>query len=166
MAKTENHSINIESRTPFGQNLLERKPTGKGLAAIYRQEIIQDVTLFTSQPAANFYDKLFSSLVFTLPCAATGRRGFSKKALLCAFICKNKFPKKNHPKSAPDRALGVHSASNQHNERKYEFYWGYKTMCWWTASLGFSSVNKRLPPTRQILLWHWISVRRPTAICL
>ena len=65
---------------------LQNTPTGKGLAAIYRLEIIQDVTLFTSQPAANFYDKLFSSLDFTLPCAATGRRGFSKEALLCAFI--------------------------------------------------------------------------------
>ena len=38
----------------------------KGLAAIYRQEIIQEVTLFTSQSAAVFYDKLFSSLDFTL----------------------------------------------------------------------------------------------------
>ena len=36
-------------------------------------EIIQDVTLFTSQSAAAFYDKLFSSLDFTLPRAATGR---------------------------------------------------------------------------------------------
>ena len=26
-----------------------------------------------------------------------------------------------------DCALGVHSASNQHNERRYEFYWGYKS---------------------------------------
>ena len=32
----------------------------------------------------------------------------------------------NHPKADPDCALGVHSASNQHNERRYEFYWGYK----------------------------------------
>ena len=36
-------------------------------------------------------------------------------------------PRKNHPKSDPDCALGVHSASNQHNERRYEFYWGYKS---------------------------------------
>ena len=63
-----------------------RKPTRKGLAAIYRQEIIQDVTLFTSQSAAAFYDKLFSSLDFTLPRAATGRRGFPKEAMVCAFI--------------------------------------------------------------------------------
>ena len=33
-----------------------------------------------------FYDKLFSSLDFTLPKAATGRRGFPKEAMVCAFI--------------------------------------------------------------------------------
>ena len=65
---------------------LRNTPTGKGLAAIYRQEIIQDVTLFTFQSAAMFYDKLFSSLDFTLPGAATGRRGFPKEAMVCAFI--------------------------------------------------------------------------------
>ena len=168
-----------------------------------------------------FYDKLFSSLDFTLPRAATGRRGFPKEVMVCAFIvmkcegftqitdlmdyldnnrliahycgfnimeplpsywtydrclrqlnngalkaamadlvrqlyelgivdasfvgldstpvmantkqnnpksfAKNKFSKENHPKSDPDCALGVHSASNQHNERRYEFYWGYKS---------------------------------------
>jgi len=178
------------------------------------------VTLFTSQSVAVFYDKVFSVLDFELPCAATGRKGFPKEAMLCAFlvmkcegfsqisdladylennrliayycgfdimkplpsywtydrflrnlssnqlkgimavqvqklyelgvvdasfigldstpICantrqnnpksfeKNKFSKENHPKSDPDCALGVHSASNQHNERRYEFYWGYK----------------------------------------
>ena len=179
------------------------------------------MTLFTSQSAAMFYDKLFSSLDFTLPRAATGRRGFPKEAMVCAFIvmkcegfaqitdlmdyldnnrliahycgfnimeplpsywtydrclrqldngelkaimtdlvrqlyelgivdasfigldstpvmantkqnnpksfAKNKFSKENHPKNDPDCALGVHSASNQHNERRYEFYWGYKS---------------------------------------
>ena len=177
--------------------------------------------MFTSQSAAAFYDKLFSSLDFTLPRAATGRRGFPKEAMVCAFIVmkcegfsqitdlvdyldnnrliahycgfnimkplpsywtydrflrqldnaelktvmadlvrqlyelgvvdasfigldstpvmantkqnnpksfvKNKFSKEHHPKSDPDCALGVHSASNQHNERRYEFYWGYKS---------------------------------------
>ena len=33
-----------------------------------------------------FYDKLFSRLDFTLPRAATGRRGFPKEAMVCAFI--------------------------------------------------------------------------------
>ena len=60
--------------------------TRKGLAAIYQQEIIQDVTLFTSQSAAVFYDKLFTELDFTLPRAATGRPGFPKDAMVCAFI--------------------------------------------------------------------------------
>ena len=177
--------------------------------------------MFTSQSAAMFYDRLFSSLDFTLPGAATGRRGFPKAAMICAFIvmkcegftqitdlmdyldnnrliahycgfnimeplpsywtydrflrqlnngalksimanlvrklyelgvvdasfvgldstpvmantkqnnpksfAKNKFSKENHPKSDPDCALGVHSAPNQHNERRYEFYWGYKS---------------------------------------
>lgn len=44
------------------------------------------MTLFTFQSAAMFYDKLFSSLDFTLPGAATGRRGFPKEAMVCAFI--------------------------------------------------------------------------------
>ena len=44
------------------------------------------MTLFTSKSAAAFYDKLFSSLDFTLPRAATGRRGFPKEAMVCAFI--------------------------------------------------------------------------------
>jgi len=199
---------------------LGKNSTGKGLAAIYRQEIIQDITLFTSQSAAIFYDKLFTHLDFTLPRAATGRRGFPKEAMVCAFIvmkCEGfsqvtdladyldnnrliahycgfnimeplpsywtydrflkrlnnedlkevmaqqvkklydlgvvdasfigldstpvaantkqnnpksfateKFKPENHPKSDPDCALGVHSASNQHNERRYEYYWGYK----------------------------------------
>lgn len=197
-----------------------KNSTGKGLAAIYRQEIIQDITLFTSQSAAIFYDKLFTHLDFTLPRAATGRRGFPKEAMACAFIvmkCEgfsqvtdladyldnnrliahycgfnimeplpsywtydrflkrlnnedlkevmaqqvkklydlgvvdasfigldstpvaantkqnnpksfatDKFKPENHPKSDPDCALGVHSASNQHNEWRYEYYWGYK----------------------------------------
>lgn len=40
---------------------------------------------------------------------------------------KNKFAKSNHPKNDPDCALGVLSASNQHNERRFAFYWGYKS---------------------------------------
>ena len=200
---------------------MKKNQPRKGLAAIYRQEIIYDVTLFTSQGAASFYDKLFSSLEFELPHAKTGRTGFPKEAMLCAFIVmkcegfdyitdlrdylennrliayycgfditrplpsywtferfireidngklkdimatlvqqlyelgivdasfigldstpvmantaqnnpksfvKNKFSKENHPKSDPDCALGVHTASNQQNEKKFEYYWGYKS---------------------------------------
>ena len=39
---------------------------------------------------------------------------------------KNKFSKSNHPTSDKDCGLGVHTASNQINERKFEYYWGYK----------------------------------------
>ena len=190
------------------------------MAAIYRQEIMRDVLLLTSQGIASFYDKLFSSIEFVLPRAATGRKGFPKEAMLCAFIVmkcegfsqitdlrdflqcnlliahycgfditrplpsywtlarflrkiqngelkkvmvaqvkrlyemgvldasfigldstsvvastaqnnpksfvKNKFSPENQPRNDPDCALGVHTASNQHNEKNYEFYWGYK----------------------------------------
>lgn len=37
-----------------------------------------------------------------------------------------KFKQNNHPKADADCKLGVHSASNQTDEKKYEFYWGYK----------------------------------------
>jgi hypothetical protein len=39
---------------------------------------------------------------------------------------KSKFKKENQPKADKDCGLGVHTASNQHNEKNYEFYWGYK----------------------------------------
>ena len=181
---------------------------------------MQDVSLFTSQSIAVFYDELFLQLDFTIPHAATGRKGYPKEALLCAFIVmkcegfsqisdlvdflncnlliayycgfditkplpsywtfdrfirrldhrvlqdimgkqvqklyelgildasfigldstpvaastaqnnpksflKNKFSKDNQPRNDPDCALGVHTASNQHNEKNFEFYWGYK----------------------------------------
>ena len=38
----------------------------------------------------------------------------------------NKFQPDNQPKADQDCKLGVHTASNQTNEKKYEFYWGYK----------------------------------------
>ncbi len=38
----------------------------------------------------------------------------------------NKFMPDNQPKSDKDCRLGVHTASNRTNEKKYEFYWGYK----------------------------------------
>ena len=59
------------------------------MAVIYRQEILQDITFFTCAPKAQFYNKLFLNLdLYEFPesTAKTGRNGFSKKALLCAFI--------------------------------------------------------------------------------
>lgn len=193
------------------------------MAVIYRQEILQDITLFTSQPKAKFYSDLFLHLdlsKFPEFNANTGRKGFSNQAklraaivmkcecfscvtdlldylqnnLLIAHYCgfnimkplpsywtldrfinsldndllqnlmhskvkklyelgvidtsfialdstpimantsqnnpksfkKDKFKPDNQPKSDKDCALGVHTASNQHNEKKCEFYWGYK----------------------------------------
>lgn len=190
---------------------------------IYRQEILKDISLFTSQPKANFYNDLFINLDLScIPAhnSKTGRRGYSNYAMICAFIVmkcegfsqisdlhdylsnnliiahycgfditkvlpsyakftrfirefdndllqsvmqsqvlkavdltlidtsfialdatpvkanvsnnnpksfrKNKFSKDEPPKSDKDCSLGVQTASNQHNEKKYEFYWGYK----------------------------------------
>jgi len=42
------------------------------------------------------------------------------------FFTRNKFNPENQPKSDKDCRLGVHTASNQHNDKNYEFYWGYK----------------------------------------
>lgn len=42
-----------------------------------------------------------------------------------AFLS-NKFKPDNQPKADSDCRLGIHTASNQSNEKKYEFYWGYK----------------------------------------
>ena len=39
---------------------------------------------------------------------------------------KNKFSKDNQPKADKGCGLGVHTASNQVNERNFEYYWGYK----------------------------------------
>jgi len=38
----------------------------------------------------------------------------------------NKFKPDNQPKADTDCKLGVHTASNQTNEKKCQFYWGYK----------------------------------------
>ncbi len=190
---------------------------------IYRQEIIKDISFFTSQPQANFYNELFMNL--DLSCipehnSKTGRTGYSNHAMICAFIVmkcegfsqisdlldflsnnliiayycgfnimaklpsyakftrfirefdndilqtvmqsqvlkavdltlvdpsfialdatpvkanvsnnnpksfkKDKFSKNIQPKADKDCRLGVQTASNQHNEKNYEFYWGYK----------------------------------------
>lgn len=37
-----------------------------------------------------------------------------------------KFKPDNQPKADKDCKLGVHTASNQTNEKQYQFYWGYK----------------------------------------
>lgn len=193
------------------------------MVVIYRQEILADISLFTSQPKANFYQKLFDNLDLSpIPEKShkTGRKSYGTHNLIRAFIVmkcegftqitdlhdylsnnliiayycgfnifktlpsysvfekfiKNldnellqklmqflvlqsaalglidtsfialdstsikantshnnpksfnlkKFSKDNQPKSDSDCRLGVHTASNQQNEKNYEFYWGYK----------------------------------------
>jgi hypothetical protein len=54
---------------------------------------------------------------------------------------KDKFNPEKQPKADPGCALGVHAASNQHNERRYSSTGDTKVMCWWTASLGCRSTN-------------------------
>ncbi len=193
------------------------------MVVIYRQEILNDISLFTSQPKAKFYDELFLNLDLSMipsRSKSKGRRGFDNHSLICAFIvmkCEgfsqitdlvdylnnnliiahycgfdiskplpsytkferfikninhdilstlmqsqvlkayalelldtsfigldstpvyantshnnpksfksNKFKKTNHPTSDKDCKLGVHTASNQSNEKKFDYFWGYK----------------------------------------
>lgn len=46
--------------------------------------------------------------------------------IILNLFLSNKFKPDNQPKADTDCKLGVHTASNQTNEKKYEFYWGYK----------------------------------------
>lgn len=193
------------------------------MTVIYRQVLMNDISLFTSQPKAKFYDELFIHLdLSAVPDRRynKGRQGYSRHAMICAVIvmkCEcfsyitdlvdylnnnliiahycgfditkklpgyhaferfikdfdnaalktlmasqvqqlfelgvvdasfiaidatpisantkynntksfvaNKFSKHSPPKNDPDCKLGVHTASNQHNERNFEFFWGYK----------------------------------------
>lgn len=41
---------------------MKEKTIRKGPALIYRQEILQDITLFTSTTKARFYDKFFDNI--------------------------------------------------------------------------------------------------------
>ena len=193
------------------------------MVVIYRQELLNDISFFTSQPKAKFYDNLFMNLDLSAVPSRTsskGRCGFDNHSLICAFIvmkCEgfsqitdlvdflnnnliiahycgfdilkplpsytkfqrfiknishdilhnlmdsqvlkahdlalidtsfigldstpvfantshnnpkafksSKFNKDNHPSCDKDCGLGVHTASNQYNEKNFSFYWGYK----------------------------------------
>ena len=54
--------------------------------------------------------------------------GFDISAPLPSYWTFDRFLKQldNQTKADTDCKLGVHTASNQTNEKKYEFYWGYK----------------------------------------
>lgn len=60
----------------------------KELIPIYRQEILKDIYLFTSQPVAKFYDSLFLNLdlSFIPKFPKSGRKGFLNHAIICSFI--------------------------------------------------------------------------------
>ena len=212
-----------KKNTLIWYNIVEIKISQRRVVFIYRQEILKDVSLFTSQPKAKFYDELFINLDLScIPAQNSkfGRASYSNHSMICAFIVmkcegfsqisdlhdylsnnliiahycgfdishelpsyakftrfirefdndilqtvmqsqvlkaadlslidssfialdatpvkanvsnnnpksfkKNKFSKASHPKSDKDCRLGVQTASNQHNEKNYEFYWGYK----------------------------------------
>lgn len=83
----------------------------------YLQKVIQRVVLQAAE--LGIIDTSFISLNFT-PIAANTCQNNPKS------FAKNKFSNSNHPKSDKDCKLGVHTASNQHDERKFEYYWGYK----------------------------------------
>ena len=83
----------------------------------YLQKVMQRVVLQAA--GLGIIDTSFISLDST-PIVANTCQNNPKSSV------KNKFSKDNHPKSDKDCKLGVHTASNQYNERKFEYYWGYK----------------------------------------
>ena len=128
---------------------------------IYRQEILKDISLFTSQPKAKFYNELFINLdLCCIPAYnfKTGRTGYSNHSMICAFIvmkCEGFSQISDLHDYLSNNLIIAHycgfdisrelpsyakftrfirefdndilqTASNQHNEKKYEFYWGYK----------------------------------------
>ena len=216
-------TIYIEKPLSNKYNISTTKSNLKGSGFIYRQELINDMRFFTSQPSAKFYDDLFINLdLSSIPLYSSklGRKGYSNHSMICAFIVmkceqfsqisdlvdylsnnlliahycgfditrklpsydsftrfirnfdndvlknvmkdqvkecnklnlvdnccialdstpikanvsnnnpksfkKNKFSKSNKPKADKTCQLGVHSASNNGDEKNYEFYWGYK----------------------------------------
>ena len=56
---------------------------------IYLQELLKDISRFTSQPKAKFYDDLFINLDLScIPACNSriGRTSYSNHAMICAFI--------------------------------------------------------------------------------
>lgn len=81
------------------------------------KEIMQTQVLKLSE--LGIIDTSFIGLDST-PCKANTKQNNPKS------FAKNKFNPDNQPRADKDCKLGVHTASNQHNEKNYEFYWGYK----------------------------------------
>jgi len=57
---------------------------------------------------------------------------------------KNRFSKAKHPASDSNCRLGVHSASNDSNNKNYEFFWGYKDHTLIDAKHGLPIFNLTL----------------------
>jgi hypothetical protein len=89
-----------------------RKVANKVLKEIMKNQVLQLVEM-------ELIDGSFIGLDST-PNAANTKLNNPK-----SFI-PNKFDPNKPPKSDKDCTLGVHTASNQHTDRNYEFYWGYK----------------------------------------
>ena len=61
----------------------------KGVVFIYRQELLNDIAIFTSQPKQRFYSDLFLSLnlnCLPLHNCKFGRKGATNHAFVCSFI--------------------------------------------------------------------------------
>lgn len=63
---------------------------------------------------------------------------------------KDKFNPKNHPNNDPDCKLGVHTASNQHNEKKYEFSGAIRAMLLWIASADCPFIDDKAYDIKKI----------------
>lgn len=77
------HYKGIETADRMSYNPITNQTNEMGSAVIYRQEIIQDIALLTSEPKARFYSELFSHLDlsnFSDNAAKTERKGFSNQA--------------------------------------------------------------------------------------
>lgn len=89
----------------------------------FDNEILSDImksqVLFLS--AQGIVDTSFIGLDST-PIAANTSQNNPKSFL------SNKYNPHNQPKADTDCKLGAHTASNQTNEKKYEFYWATKIM--------------------------------------
>ncbi len=85
-----------------------------GSAVIYRQQIIQDITLFTSEPKARFYSDLSAHLDlsgFPDNISAAGRKSFSNRAKLRAAVNKSISPRQIAKKHTVRRGIILFSYS-------------------------------------------------------
>jgi hypothetical protein len=56
-------------------------------------------------------------------------------------FAKNRFSKDNTPSADPNSRLGVHTASNNSNNKDFEYYWGYKDIILLDAKYGLPVFN-------------------------